>query len=384
MTEKIVNSVGENGVNNPRDVAIVENLLEQARVVWTGEKIPRLPFTTNTPGKLLATPPLRISYDTINAIRGFQKLYGKDDGLIEPNKTTFNRLVSLNTPLKLKTPTLERFNNGAYKISYTGTKPPKPYRILFRIAASPPLLAIVNAQIDPTQVIDVTDRSSKDLFSSENLPQLLALIKKQNLWGKKIPCALYVARENWPVSISNVEFLTCPVKPISGPLSPAMGEGDTGPALKYTGNGTGRILHHEAIDGDYYFVYNNLPVIDNDKRGFDCTTYVGGIFACDASKKGMSGYGTQLAEHLGATRPFDIDAKKKDDIIKFFDDHKTGTYVMWNEGHVVLVVDRHVHEFTNRGTNNGYVHTLDIKDYPFSTSKPYWAAKITRAYGDTP
>jgi hypothetical protein len=45
-------------------------------------------------------------------------------------------------------------------------------------------------------------------------------------------------------------------------------------------------------------------------------------------------------------------------ILKFFEDHDTGSYIMWSHGHVVMVKDGAVHEFTDRVSfDNGYQMT---------------------------
>ncbi len=162
------------------------------------------------------------------------------------------------------------------------------------------------------------------------------------------------------VSLSNVQSIDCPVQPYSGELSDhladtKLGEKDA-PPMQYTGasdgSGGSAIAYIPAIDGKYYFYYGSGFEIDNSRRGFDCTTFAGAVLGISGNSGAMSGNGTDFAAYLVAKSTAcacDLDDAKESEVHDFFDDHATGSYFAWSGGHVVLIQDAFVHEFTFGG-----------------------------------
>jgi hypothetical protein len=206
------------------------------------------------------------------------------------------------------------------------------------------------------------------------------LIDTANAWGGLARLKIFVSRGGYYIPNSDLgQSINCPVKPYDGALDPAAIGAE--PGLNYTGNGTGRILHMPAIDSKYYFIYGGKFVTENAMRGFDCTTYAGAVYGVDADTGAMAGYGTKLADHVGATK-CDMEQKKAKEIKEFFATNAAGTYFMWNEGHIVMVHNAVVHEFTNR--DGGGYKTCNLADYPFATSGAkanYWIRKVDAEFG---
>lgn len=209
---------------------------------------------------------------------------------------------------------------------------------------------------DQANSIEVTGKPLAGLIDPSNLPQLLALIGKQKtLWGRSGKCQVFVTRGNELLAKSNVQDIACPVQPYTGTLSPALGKGDSGPPLRYTGTPPkypdGRVFHVPPIDGCRYFSYGGLFETDDRKRGFNCITYVGAVFGVDAHSKAMSAYGTQLADHCKCTH-VGCENQTLEQVRNFFIAHPRGTYLMWSAHHITIVVNATVHEFRER--LNGY------------------------------
>ena len=245
--------------------------------------------------------------------------------------------VSTTPSLKLREISLGRIKHGGYQIGYDGSVPTGA-RLLLGLP-------------DVHNALDVTGRKSGDVLASDNLPQFLSLIAKQEAWwGAEGRCTLFVIRDGDVIGQSNEQTFACPVRPLVGPLRPELGQGDTGPLLTYTGTPPkypdGRVLYMPAIDGRYYFAYAGTFETDNRKRGFNCITYVGAVFGVDVNTGAMGSYGTQLANHCGCT-PCDVENKTLADARAFLVKNR-GTYFMWSAGHIVLVVNGTVHEFRQK------------------------------------
>jgi hypothetical protein len=206
---------------------------------------------------------------------------------------------------------------------------------------------------DLAHSMDVTGENSKDLLTSKNLPLFLSLIGRQNKWGQRIACRLFVMRGDLVVSQSDEVQFDAPVRPYCGPLRPELGRRDAGPPLRYTGVQDGRMLYMPAIDGCYYFAYGGKFETSNAKRGLNCITYVGAVLGVSPSSNAMSEYGTRLANYCGCV-PCELENKTLPEIKAAFNNGRAGTYVMWSEHHTVLVVNRWVHEF--RQLRGGYQH----------------------------
>lgn len=300
---------------------------------------------------------------TIKAIGDFQRLWpGKVDSRVDPAGRTLRRLNETTTPLKLNKIWLGKIGYGGYLISYSGKLPPSQYKVFLGLPHD-------------FNSLEITGRNQKDVMGSDNLPNLLKLVDKLGFWGKNAQCRLYVKRDGRVITQSNMELLACPVQPYSGKLEPKLGEGDTGPALTYTGIQTGRMFYQPAIDGKYYFAYGGKFETANSMRGFNCITYVGAVCGVDPATGAMGSYGTQLADHLGATK-CKMENKKESDIKGFFKTNKKGIYIMWSSTHTVLVVDGFIHEFSE--TKNGYVKT-DAQKWNYH-GKSYWIRKLPKDF----
>lgn len=264
--------------------------------------------------------------------------------------------------LQVKDVKLGAINKGGYIISYTGSFP----------TGTTLTLCLSN----PRQGLDVTGRNANDLLGPDNMPRFLALIGNGQLWGKRARCRLIVSKAGQVVAEALSPPFDCPVRPYFGVLTPSsVGNGGTGPKLRYTGNGTGRMLRMPAIDGCYYFAWAGRFETSDSMRGYDCTTYAGAVFGVDAATGAMSGYGTKLANHLGASQ-CNLENKTGDDIRKYFSGSPRGTFLMWSDSHVVVILNAVVHEFSQ--SKGGYAAT-PIAFWGFG-SKRYWVRKPQKQF----
>jgi hypothetical protein len=135
------------------------------------------------------------------------------------------------------------------------------------------------------------------------------------------------------------------------------------------------MFHMPAIDGCYYFAWGGKFETSDLMRGFDCTTYAGAVFGVDAATGALSGYGTQLANHLHATQ-CNLENKTGADITAYFIRNPRGTFLMWSDSHVVIVQNALVHEFSQ--TRGGYAAT-PIAAWRFG-SKRYWIRKPQKQF----
>jgi hypothetical protein len=183
-------------------------------------------------------------------------------------------------------------------------------------------------------------------------------VDQGGFWGNKIPVrvAAYAGGKILAETLSTPQFIQCPLEPIR-----ELGVKEIGTinGLRYTGNpdgSGGAAFLSSPIKDKYYFVYGGIFETDPQRRGFDCTTFVGS--ACGLPDgKGQGGDGSTVAEALGA-ESCSMEHKHAAAILKFFEDHDTGSYIMWSHGHVVMVKDGAVHEFTDRVSfDNGYQMT---------------------------
>jgi len=268
--------------------------------------------------------------------------------------------------LKMHPISLGRISRGGYVIGYEGAVP----------AGATVLLGVPDIQ----RSMDVTNQNPKDLLTAANLPRFLSLIGgHKTWWGAVGRCTLFVMRGTSQIAQSNEQPFKCPVRPYVGPLRPAMGRGDSGPPLRYTGTPPsypdGRMLHMPAIDGCYYFAFANQFETNNAMRGFNCITYTGAVLGVDANTKAMSAYGTQLANQCGCT-PCNVENKTLQEVRTFFSTHPMGSYLMWSEHHTALVVNGVVHEF--REKRRGY-NTESISQWQHSDSR-WWVRKTPRQF----
>ncbi len=358
MNQWIRESVGKNAVNDPTDVEVVENLLLEA-----GAYSPMLPSIEPVSPMEVDQNPLcvqHLSGDFIQAIEDFQSLWGFVDGRVDRDGATIRRLGQITTGPILSPISMDRITRGGYKISYIGETLPFPYRQLLGVSRSAYAFPDGSQLVDESKFcIDLTGRNPNDLIDVDNLPHLLDLFRRWSSWGLELSCKILVVRSGSIISSSNSEAIKCPVQPYEGELkSPStavkLGIGDNGPRFTYTGIQTGRMLHHKKIDGKYFFKYGGLFETSNLMRGFNCITYIGAVFAVDSASRAMSYRGGELAKYLKAEK-CGMESKKSAEIKEFFAENPKGMYLMWSMGHVVLVIDGVVHEFSQ--SKGGYAST---------------------------
>lgn len=312
--------------------------------------------------------------NTITAIGNFQKIWGNPDNRIDPGGKTLQRLNDTAKPLTLKKIELIRIKNGGYAITYEGFVPPKGYRVMFYFPAS--FSQIPSDAIDITRQGLANNQVTINLKIDDTLPKLLELFDSKGTWGSSLACNIYLVREGGHVvSASNQINVRCPVKPYDGPIGLNMARID--PPMYYIGEivnektiGRGRWLS-QAIGGRRYFAYaGDKFETEPDKRGFDCTTYVGTVLglrppgrAAPSDLGQMYGNGMDVANIIGAeVCEFEYapgKKKKMEDINVsmlnyFFTNNSTGAFIVWTAGHVVLVVNNIVHEFNIPVGKPGY------------------------------
>ncbi|HYA98100.1 MAG TPA: hypothetical protein VEH49_08400, partial [Methylomirabilota bacterium] len=371
VATQIVASVGKGGKNLPEDLKKIQDLLREVG----------FDPAACSPAALMSNPPsvpasFPVDQGTITAIENFQRLWGAGgvDGRVDPNGTTLKRLDAAASPLFLKpivhNSHLKVPKQGGYVVSYEGSIPPSGYQLYLSVSRGACITS--GDQFDPSSgCIDVTKRPKNDLICWDNLPDLLTIIGQQGLWSSPATVALCVTRNRMVISYSNVQFMSCPIKPFAGRLRSCLeavsadhynfGEDGGSPPLLYTGNpngsGGGSFLLIPPIDGDYYFLTptactdgsaHGRFAVANDRRGLDCITFVGGVLGADADTGNMANTGKELAEYL-QSESCNMENKSGDELKQFFSDHPDGTYIMWSGGHVVLVVDAVIHEFTFGG-----------------------------------
>lgn len=355
MPVAITKSVGEGGENQPADVAQIDALLT---------KIGLLP------------PICPLDKVRNDAIKRFQEIYGlKDkkgafDGKIDPNGTTLKKLNATASPLTLKPITLGNIDHGAYLVSFTPAAPPPPYQLWFGVSAT------------VGDYIDVTGAKQTDIMTKENLPALLQLINRKKAWGTPLQVRLFVVLNNKVVSQSDPQVLNCPVQPHNGKMLP-LDETNNGPKLTYQGSFEakqfwGRMFHQISGYDGYFFKYTGRLETDNTKRGFDCITYAGTTCGAPTNRMASS---PDLAAALGAaactvqaeeevlppkgspkgTKPtkktitVTLDEALPKYVKEFFKTNKTGHFLLYSGGHIVVVSDGTVHEFSS--SKGGYVTT---------------------------
>jgi hypothetical protein len=245
--------------------------------------------------------------------------------------------------------------SGAYTISFIALPPTPPGGKTFLCLE------------DADNRLDITGG-----YNSSKLPALLELVRGIDAWGKTVKSWGVVTQQNGTQVVETpAQDFACPVKPFDGPFT-FDGFRSNVPPLTYPGNGHGRTLTH--INGRYYFYNAGLLETDNAKRGFDCTTFPMALFRTSVNMTGK--YGTALAVALGAT-PCDMEQKKTADVKAFFADARKGAlglYFMWSAGHVVLVKDATIHEFTYGGYNR--TPAASWGGYKFAAQGLWWVRKL--------
>jgi hypothetical protein len=220
-------------------------------------------------------------------------------------------------------------DRGGYTISMSGQIPPgaKTY------------LCIEDAD----NRLDITAK-----YGQAQMAALLECIDEVDGWDRTLRCWAVMEQTGKRLGETPAQDLKAPVKPLDAPITLDRIV-TANPRLTYPGNGFGRTLTKTAIGGKFYFRNGSLLETDSTKRGFDCTTFPMSLFSTYPNM--AQKYGTALADALGASK-CDMEQKKEADLKAFFADKTkgaTGSYFMWSAGHVVLVKDGRIHEFTYGG-----------------------------------
>ncbi len=351
--------------NNPDDVKKIQALLKKVLG-------PSAPIFTD--GKCDATMK--------GAIAEFQRAWGGGaDSTVEPlshpHAHTLKNLDRLANPLVLNQIAKCKVAVGGYVIGYEtcdrGPLPPagKGYTLHLGFPAE-------------ANSIEVTGRPHNDLLSYQhNLGKVLAIFEKLACWATPVQCQLYLKYKGAVISTSNAQPLedNAPVQPHNGRMLP-LDEVNNGPKLSYQGDVSakqfwGRMFAQVPGYNKCVFVYGGEFESDNSFRGFDCITYAG--TTCGASNLHMAG-SPDLAESLHATAIDHIHVVVKDPkggketlnhahakdpktgkeigvtvqledadhacVKDFFAATPTGYFLLFSSGHIVIVANGEVHEFT--------------------------------------
>ena len=212
-----------------------------------------------------------------------------------------------------------------------------------------------------------SDEDSVDItphYLPSHLKVILDVLSENDYWSKTgtryVDCqvAAYLDNEMIPGSLSNKQRLPCPVEPVEvehlGTIAALTELGAVDPPLNYVkdGPGCGRLLT-DAINGRYYFIYGGQLEIDPGNRGFDCTSFVGSALG---RHDGMAGTSADFADSIGAKTDVLKDVHLKD-IRKFMGDNPVGAYLMWNNHHIVTLINGVVREFNIPSGKPGYRET---------------------------
>jgi hypothetical protein len=387
MDVSIANSVGRGGQNLPNDIARINNLLGE--IAMGPYYLPANMINYQSrPGENLqacrAVP--AIDPGIVAAIEDFQRLCDESvTGLVKPGDTTLRRMNQLRVPLVLADIELAFLRNRGgiwcgYKISYSGENLPAGYRVFLRVSGAPVPFQAGDRITEPILAngfMDITARKKNNLICWDNLPDLLRMIDHQNLWksaeGGGAFATLIVVKDQKVVSRSISKPVSCPVKPLTAPVSSVLGTANLGqvPPLPYNGapngGGGGGFIYHQPIDGKYYFEWEGKFATDGGKRGFDCITFVGAVRGVDANTGAMGVDENTITNHLASTPNCNMENKTSAQVKTFFETHKTGTYIVAlheGTGHVMLVIDGVYHEFNIPAGQPGY-RTGGVLQYPF-------------------
>ena len=184
------NSKGEAAKNLANDVRKIQALLKQLRIS------PDLPLNGKCDAKTI---------EAIQAAQGLFKL--KQDGRVDRTGTTLKRLNGLAAAPTLAPISQVRIASGGYQVRLQSSAPPKPYQLALAFSSNPSAKLMFEPQ-------------GKDLITSTELPTLLFLIDRANLWGQTGTLKLFLLRDGKVISQSTGKTMPCPVKPYEGELTP--------------------------------------------------------------------------------------------------------------------------------------------------------------------
>lgn len=370
---------GSKAPNHPSDVEKIKKLINK---VWR----PSSPLAVNgfCDGHLVMT------IIQIQAVLGMVP-----DGIIGRTGTTLKVLNGLGDPAKITKAAIGKFEQGAYDIKYSTTMPlahyPPGFTLLLNTGKANPMIweggPMISSEYDFS--IDVTAEAKSDLLTDKNAGAFLDAVGRNKEWAKPCPLRLYLVREGIVIWASNEESIPAPVAPYEGRLTPAAFGSDTSqPKMIYVGTGEAPFIGRRLwkIGTKYWFRWGSEIVTDNQYRGMDCINFVGSVYEIATKVDPASNpyYNSpNMATALGATavtwtetlppppvppvppvpgappvppvQPLKITAGsgKGKAIKKYFEDPtRTQTYLIWTGGHIRIIVNKTVHEWSSSA--NGY------------------------------
>lgn len=237
--------------------------------------------------------------------------------------------------------------------------------------------------------IDITCQKDKsNVLTKELLPTFLGCIDKLKLWAdmkndRTAYCSICVMNGTEVIARSNSKPFPCPLEPYKGRLKPEMGKGP--PEMRYCRKTCIHIPSIRVNNQDCFFIEKAAPRVMGQFEtrrkfcGLDCITYAGAVFGVCRNSRAMGRYGTDLAIHLGAHN-VNLENKTGKQIRDYFSKHLNetcGTYLMWSERHVVIVVGHTVHEFSIHGgyCEHGGYRAMSIWGWRFRDVR-YWVRAL--------
>jgi LysM repeat protein len=300
--------------------------------------------------------------------------------------------MSTSVSLSIVSPSVEgkvkiKISDGGYRISTWVSGAPADHGLLLRVG-------------DGSVFVDITGG-----YQWFHLPSLLAALSALKAWAVSLPCEAWVVtwEDDGPeygtifgdgpdyrprlgtdyrftrVARSAQALMNTPVEPIHNLLPVGRHAltqiGNAAPRVRYSSRwgvdekgkpkefGDGRFLC--PIGHQTFFTSQTTRDLTEatletqaNKRGLDCTTYI--LMAYQVHRPYQGGKGDDVARCLGCTS-YPLSNQPAADVSEFFRQNGAGEFVMWSGGHVVMVVDGIVHEFTTRGIY-GYCRT-PVADY---------------------
>lgn len=249
-----------------------------------------------------------------------------------------------------------------------------------------------------------TAANSLDITGGHDLEKLLALFDTTGKWGQSIEVWAEAKHMGKTIATSAKTNLKIHIKPLPAQLTFAVMRAEN---LKYSGNpngsGGGCTLTKTKYNNKWYFRSGSLLETDNNRRGFDCTTFPMSLWATYPDMSGA--YGTKIVEALGAQRcgleqlhwkevvalftelagplgpvappkkaqdpSFWRDPFAKPTRADLFDPR--GTYLVWSAAHIVIYQDRTIHEFTHGGYKTTPAY---LRDWSQAPQGLWWIRKL--------
>lgn len=242
--------------------------------------------------------------------------------------------------------------------------------------------------------------NSLDITAGASIESILALLDATMKWGQFVQVWAEARASNQSIATSNKINLRIHVKPLPANITFDVLARER---LTYPGNGFGRTLTKQRINNKWYFRHGSILECNPAMRGFDCTTFLMSIFNTYPVMSGA--YGTKLADALGAQKcdlemlqwtqvrdmfkatevPYSAppltrsgppsfikrDPFAKATIADSFD--RSGVYIIWSAGHIVLYQDGMIHEYTF----GGYKTTpAQFRDWSLAPQGLWWIRRL--------